>query len=1118
MMDTVQVALRIRPLLDFESEKGCVSCLETFSDIRQVKISNNAFTFDYVFDQDVSQQDVYESAVKKLVLQLFKGYNVTVLAYGQTGSGKTHSMGTNNSSRIEEKGIIPRAVEDIFEHVSSDVEWEYEIKTSFVELYNEQLYDLLANKPKEQCIVDIREDSRGIVIPGLTEIAVSSAQSTLQCLDMGSCGRAVGSTAMNSKSSRSHAIFTIYLNITKKSNSSEAMSAKFHLVDLAGSERSKKTKAIGDRFKEGININKGLFILGNVISALGEGSQGFINYRDSKLTRLLQDSLGGNALTIMIACISPADANHYETLSTLRYADRAKKIKNKPIVNQDPKAAEIARLKRENEELKLELLARDGTGNKTTCPPEHLVLSQKLKMISEALRDVLAQNASLSERALIAEKASETFKQKLSVLNSEYNQAFVSLSNTLNEDQIKELSQLQSHILDIQAEQKRSEEEINTHQTSADRGMSEISPHTNEKDFDPVQNEDDERHLMKQSEYSKQLMELSEKLAWKEKVVSTLLSSNSEITEIQSMGENNLKELQQQIAALEVEKEELQNQLKSVQSNNNIKIAEQRRKQLQELEQKISNLTKKVTEQSRIIKMKEVSEKKIDVLNVEILSMKQAKVRLVNQMKTESEKYRSWRLERERELCKLKQQDRQRLNQITKMQVMHVKQQNVLKRKVEEAAAINKRLKDAMALQKSAQSRRNLNGNPEKISQWINQELEVLLSTLVAEKTLDQLIEDRATLNKDLIALKAKYAEPNLNPEDKTILQSEIKQLNQNIDLRSTQILDLKQKISDSDQENKAKTRWESLQSMVDAKYALKFLFEAVTNAMKESANKETMLQDIHDIQTETLNAVQVKEKELSRVYKAMQNLEREYEEKIFVLLRQLKGIENGSSTNKAELMEIEQDELSKMEELRSNLDHWIKKYNDLEEKCKELENQAAKKNVLKAVENVTPTQIKVQTKKTAMYFETPLKDVESDSSDDPENDPDWTRTPLYKRLQSLKARVNSNIGGAKRNSDGVIKCICRGNCSRKLCSCRKVGTKCAENCKCNSTICVNRDSDATGNNTSNDSGISPKKPRLTDSTSTELNTTYTTANSSISPSSTSNENQLNSTFVKPTS
>lgn len=125
------------------------------------------------------------------------------------------------------------------------------------------------------------------------------------------------------------------------------MTAKFHLVDLAGSERSKKTKAVGERFKEGVHINKGLLELGNVISALGEGNHNYISYRNSKLTRLLQDSLGGNSLTLMIACVSPADENHDETISTLRYADRAKRIKNKPVVNQDPKVAEIARLRKE---------------------------------------------------------------------------------------------------------------------------------------------------------------------------------------------------------------------------------------------------------------------------------------------------------------------------------------------------------------------------------------------------------------------------------------------------------------------------------------------------------------------------------------------------------------------------------------------------------------------------------------------------------------------------------------------------------------------------------------------------------------------------------------------------
>lgn len=197
---------------------------------------------------------------------------MTILAYGQTGSGKTFTMGTAYDGHFDANvGVIPRAIHDIFKKIQkgSDLSTSFTTTCSFTELYQENLYDLLSTRPREQSICDIREElNKGIVIPGLTEIPIHSADQTTACLMRGSSGRAVGSTAMNAESSRSHAIFTINLKIVKE-NEKKTTIAKFHLVDLAGSERSKKTKATGERFKEGVKINQGLLALGNVISALG---------------------------------------------------------------------------------------------------------------------------------------------------------------------------------------------------------------------------------------------------------------------------------------------------------------------------------------------------------------------------------------------------------------------------------------------------------------------------------------------------------------------------------------------------------------------------------------------------------------------------------------------------------------------------------------------------------------------------------------------------------------------------------------------------------------------------------------------------------------------------------
>ncbi|CAG8460397.1 8435_t:CDS:2 [Acaulospora morrowiae] len=342
-----------------------------------------AFSYDHVFGPESSQQDIYEKAIVKLVDKFLEGYNVTVLAYGQTSSGKTHTMGTADNSSIpfESKGIIPRAMTTLFNQTNEPKyrSNKFSIKVSFIEIYNEDLIDLLGDGDTRSQVT-IREDLKGNILwSGLQEIKVNGVDELMSHLSRGSQNRQVGATQMNAQSSRSHAIFSVTMTQQKyvaSSNSSSpspppskmtelaksgirpvsstgrlnkqfdegsgesvTVTSKFHFVDLAGSERLKRTSAVGDRAKEGISINSGLLALGNVISALGDPNKAkhttHIPYRDSKLTRLLQDSLGGNAQTLMIACVSPAEFNLNETVNTLKYANRARNIKNNAVVNQE---------------------------------------------------------------------------------------------------------------------------------------------------------------------------------------------------------------------------------------------------------------------------------------------------------------------------------------------------------------------------------------------------------------------------------------------------------------------------------------------------------------------------------------------------------------------------------------------------------------------------------------------------------------------------------------------------------------------------------------------------------------------------------------------------------------
>ncbi|PIA18805.1 kinesin-domain-containing protein [Coemansia reversa NRRL 1564] len=318
------------------------------------------FNFDYAFGPNAKQTDVYKTAVAPLLSRFVEGYNVTVLAYGQTCSGKTYTMGTGaniTSASIDTMGIVPRALQWLFSWAQASKPTAHnaalragvEIRISFIEIHNEDLVDLVA-RPQSRKVkptITICNDAHGNVIwNGVQEVAVTSTKSAMDILRNGSRMRQTSATRLNSMSSRSHAIYTVKLTQTQVRGSDSDKDAKpvrviskLHFVDLAGSESLKKTLEVGERRREGISINSGLHALGKVILALSNArskSSTHIPYRDSKLTNMLRDSLGGSAQTLMIACVSAAEANLAESANTLKYAARARNIKNRGGIQIEP--------------------------------------------------------------------------------------------------------------------------------------------------------------------------------------------------------------------------------------------------------------------------------------------------------------------------------------------------------------------------------------------------------------------------------------------------------------------------------------------------------------------------------------------------------------------------------------------------------------------------------------------------------------------------------------------------------------------------------------------------------------------------------------------------------------
>nr|XP_020459705.1 kinesin-like protein KIF3C [Monopterus albus] len=366
--ESVKVVVRCRPLNRKEESNGAAGGIVQM-DLRlgQVILRNprasasepqKTFTFDAVYDANSKQRDMYDESLRPLIDSVLAGFNGTIFAYGQTGTGKTYTM-QGVWLDPEKRGVIPNAFDHIFTHISrSQSDKQYLVRASYLEIYREEIRDLLNPNHASAKALELRESPEiGVYVQDLTSCVCKSIKEIEEVMNMGNQARAVGATDMNEHSSRSHALFLITVECSQPGpdGRKHIRVGRLNLVDLAGSERQAKTGVQGERLKEAAKINLSLSALGNVISALADGRSGHVPYRDSKLTRLLQDSLGGNAKTVMVATLGPAPQHYDETLITLRYANRAKNIQNQPRVNEDPKDALLREFQREIARLRAQL-------------------------------------------------------------------------------------------------------------------------------------------------------------------------------------------------------------------------------------------------------------------------------------------------------------------------------------------------------------------------------------------------------------------------------------------------------------------------------------------------------------------------------------------------------------------------------------------------------------------------------------------------------------------------------------------------------------------------------------------------------------------------------------------
>ncbi|KAL5207040.1 hypothetical protein ABZP36_031475 [Zizania latifolia] len=885
--DSVKVAVNVRPLITPELLLGCTDCVTVTPGEPQVQIGHHVFTYDHVYGSTGSPSSlIFEQCVHPLIDSLFRGYNATVLAYGQTGSGKTYTMGTNYTGESNCGGIIPSVMETIFKKVDAfEDDTEYLIRVSFIEIFKEEVFDLLdashaalrldsgfvakAGAPT-RVPIQIRETGNGgITLAGVTEAEVKTKEEMASFLARGSSSRATASTNMNSQSSRSHAIFTISIE-QKKSTASDKLachdydilSSKFHLVDLAGSERAKRTGADGLRLKEGIHINRGLLALGNVISALGDEKKrkegAFVPYRDSKLTRLLQDSLGGNSKTVMIACISPADSNAEETINTLKYANRARNIQNKAVINRDPVTAEMQKLRSQLEKLQTELLfSRSGSA----ALEELQLLQQKVSLLelknSELNHELKEKESSceqLAQRALAAQLEKDRLKLKL---ESAYNGK--SWDAIENADTEQDVDIMKNYILKIQ--QLEGELMRQKFSTACKNGL--YDQFTMDKDLllddlgsgcelgtpdasSEVDEEEKEReHSSMQDELDKELQELDKRLQQKEAEMKQFAKSDTSV--LKQHYEKKLHEMEQEKKALQKEIENLRHALTNISystDESSQKLKENYLQKLNTLESQVSELKKKQEAQQQLLRQKQKSDDAAKRLQEEIHRIKSQKVQLQQKSKQESEQFRSWKAAREKEVLQLKKEGRRNDYEMHKLLALNQRQKMVLQRKTEEATMATKRLKELLEAKKST---RDAYGSASSsgiqvLMRAIDDELEVTVRAYELRSHYERQIQERATISKEIAKLKE--CPQAMSPSARS---SRISALENMLSSSSSAMVSMASQLSEAEERERAfsgRGRWNHVRSLSDAKNTMNYLFQLASSSRCQQHDKEVMCRD----------------------------------------------------------------------------------------------------------------------------------------------------------------------------------------------------------------------------------------------------------------------------------